>query len=354
MEAGALKPPPRLLERPVFFAIPPAAREAVAGDLRELYVSPGQYLRSAAGTLPFVIASQIRRNANPPVLVLQASIVFLLLRGFCGNPHLTGPAGAAAVTLLLLFLSLLVGIYRNGAAPSARWAILEALLVSAVVLGYARGILFDLRAGHRLGSDRTAWLLFMWVILPFGMPVLGGLRAAMVLARERWRDPFARSMSVTDIAEAYENFAARVRWRNRIDIGLLLGLMALCALALVLFPLHRAALGWTALYPVSATYLFLHGAAPALPDRVDFSLLREIYRREIGRQCRLRSFLLWLLPAPLFAVFFAGILAPAWALLAGIALIFLFFLVRAADRDRNAHMRGLTQSLSLMRERRPA
>jgi hypothetical protein len=354
MEAGPLRPPP-LLERLVFLAIPPAEREAVAGDLREMYVSPVQYLRSAAGTLPFVIASQIRRNANPPVLVIQASIVILLLGGFSGHSHAATVARDAAAAFLLLLFSLLFGVYRGRAAPSAKWAILEALLVSAAVLGYARAILFDLRASHRLDPDQPAWLLFMWLILPFGMPAVGALRAAMVLARERRRDPFTPAMPVAGIAAAYDDFAARVRRRNRIDMALLLGLTALSGFALAFFPLHRTVLGWAILYPVAAVYLFLHGAAPARPEGMNFSSLRAFFRREIRRQCQLRSFLLWLLPAPpLFAFCFAGIPAPAWALLAGIGLAFLCFLLWAADREQGAHARALAQSLAQMRERRPA
>lgn len=352
METGALRSPPRLLERLVFYAIPPVAREAVAGDLCELYRSPLQYLWTAARTLPFIVASQMRRSANPPVLVIQGSFIFLLLGDFSEHARMAVLAGDAAITLLLLGLLLLIGIYRNGAAPSAKWVILEALLVSAAVLGYARGLLFDLRASHRLGPDQAAWLLFMWLILPFGMPVVGGLRAAMVLARERWRDPFASCMSVTDIAAAYDDFAAHVRRRNRIDIVLFLGLTALSGLALVLFPPHRAVLGWTILYPVAGVYLFFHGAAPARPDGADFSSLRELCRREIRRQCQLRSFLLWLLPAPFFAFFPGAASAPA--VLAGIAVALLCFLIAAADREQGAHAGALTESLARMRERRTA
>jgi len=352
METGALTAPPRLLERLVFHLIPPAAREAVAGDLCELYRSPLQYLFCAAGTLPFVIASQIRRTANLPVLVLQGSIILLLLGGFSGHARASALAGDAALTFLLLLLSLLVGVYRSSAAPSAKRAILEALIVAAGVLAYARGIMSGLHASHRLGSDQPAWLLFTWLILPFGMPVVGGLRAAMVLARERLHNPFACHMSVTDMANAYDDFAANVRRRNWNDMALLLGLTALAALGLAFHAYHRMALGLAVLYPVSAAYLFFHGAAQLRPENADFSALRAICRREIRRQSQLRSFLLWLLPAPFFALLSAE--RPASALLAGIILILLCFLIWAGDRERNAHACSLMESLAQTRERRPA
>ncbi len=352
METGALIGPPRLLEWFVFHAIPPAAREAVAGDLRELYQSPRQYLLSAAGTIPFIITSQIRRTANLPVLVIQGSLAFLLLGGFSRNSQGVALIGVAAATFLLLLLSLLMGVYRSGEAPSAKRAILETLVIAAGVLAYARGIMTGLHTSHRLGSDQAAWLLFVWLILPFGMPVLGGMRAAMILARERWDNPFASHMSVTAIAAAYDDFAASIRRRNWAGMMLLLALTALSILAFVFFPLHRGVLGLTVLYPVSAVYLFCHGAARPRPEGVDFSFLREICRREVRRQSQLRSFLLWLLPAPLLPLLSAE--SPASATLAGITLSFLYFLIWAADRERGAQVCSLTESLSRMRERRPA
>jgi hypothetical protein len=276
----------------------------------------------------------------------------LLLGSFSGNVRASARAGDAAITVLLLLLSLLVGVYRSGAAPSAKRAILEALIVAAGVLAYARGIMSDLHAGHRLSSDQPAWLLFTWLILPFGTPVVGGLRAAMVLARERLHNPFACRMSVTDIANAYDDFAANVARRNRLDMVLLLGLTALSALAAVFFPFHRAVLGLTVLYPVAAVYLFFHGAAQPRPEKAEFASLREICRREIRRQSQLRSFLLWLLPAPFFASLSAE--RPVSALLAGIILILLCFLIWAGDRERNAHTCSLMESLAQTRERRPA
>ncbi|HEY4276216.1 MAG TPA: hypothetical protein VGM68_12065 [Rhizomicrobium sp.] len=352
METGALSAPPRLLERLVFHAFPPAVREAVAGDLCELYKSPLQYLRSAAGALPFVIASQIRRIANLPVLIMQGCIIFLLLGGVSESARATTLAGNVALTCLLLFLFLMIGVYRAGVVPSAKWAILEALIVAAGVLAFARGVMTSLHTSHKLSSDQPAWLLFLWVILPFGMPLLGGLRAAMVLAREHQCNPFMSRMSAPEIAVAYDDFAMRIRRRNRIDMALLLALVVLSVLLLAFLPAHRAALGLTILYPVSAAYLFLHGAARPRAEKENFSTLRAFCRREILRQGQLRSFLLWLLPAPFAPLFLAE--ASVSVTLAGIALAFAFFLIWAADRERDAHLCSLTESLSQMQERRTA
>jgi len=75
MEAARLSEPPDWLERIVLVAIPPAAREGVAGDLWETYCSPRQYAAEALRTVPFVIASQVRRNLNLPAILLQAALI---------------------------------------------------------------------------------------------------------------------------------------------------------------------------------------------------------------------------------------------------------------------------------------
>jgi hypothetical protein len=56
--------PPEVIERLAGLLIPPACREAVLGDLSERYSSPKQYLKAALRTVPWVIASQIRRTSR--------------------------------------------------------------------------------------------------------------------------------------------------------------------------------------------------------------------------------------------------------------------------------------------------
>src|SRR5438046_626152 len=116
MEA-ALTAPPEWLERMVLLAIPPAARESVAGDLWETYRNPKAYAAEALKTVPFVIASQLRRHLNLPALMLQSTLIFICLGG---------PA-----TLLLLPLLMLREAYQPIERPSPRRAIREAILLSA-------------------------------------------------------------------------------------------------------------------------------------------------------------------------------------------------------------------------------
>ena len=70
------------LEGAVERLIPPAAREAVLGDLRETCSSRGAYLREILKTAPFVIVSQMLRHLNLPVLMLQAALMFWFFPGW--------------------------------------------------------------------------------------------------------------------------------------------------------------------------------------------------------------------------------------------------------------------------------
>lgn len=65
--SSVTSPPPARLETAVGFFVPPVAREYVLGDLAERYASPRQYVLDALGTLPSVIASQIRRTSYFPL-----------------------------------------------------------------------------------------------------------------------------------------------------------------------------------------------------------------------------------------------------------------------------------------------
>jgi hypothetical protein len=69
--------PPKAAEWIATLLIPPACREEVLGDLQERCTSPWAYCKDAHIAVPCVIASRIRRVVDPPVLLLQAMIVYL-------------------------------------------------------------------------------------------------------------------------------------------------------------------------------------------------------------------------------------------------------------------------------------
>ena len=151
MEAAALSGPPAWLERIVLRAIPPAAREAVAGDLWETYCTPRQYASEALRTVPLVITSQMRRNLNLPALMLQAALVFVCL--------------GIWAALLLLPVLMLRDAYQATARPCPRRAIREAILLSSGVMVLLL-LLMSTRFALGSGVDHFTWLsLFLLGLL---------------------------------------------------------------------------------------------------------------------------------------------------------------------------------------------
>ncbi len=86
--------PPVLINAVVRALIPPACREHVVGDLWERYRSPMQFVLDAARTVPFVIASQIRRTSTIGATIIQAFLMFVAFAASSGG---LGPSVAAVV-----------------------------------------------------------------------------------------------------------------------------------------------------------------------------------------------------------------------------------------------------------------
>ena len=69
--------PPKLFEKIVSILTPPARRDEFLGDLYERYRSPLHYISDAWFGVPCVVYSQVRRTANPGVLLLDALLLYL-------------------------------------------------------------------------------------------------------------------------------------------------------------------------------------------------------------------------------------------------------------------------------------
>jgi hypothetical protein len=69
--------PSKRTEAIVGFFIPPACREQVLGDLHERYENSRQYLFEVVTTIPFVIASRIRRTTDPQLLLMLAFAMYI-------------------------------------------------------------------------------------------------------------------------------------------------------------------------------------------------------------------------------------------------------------------------------------
>jgi hypothetical protein len=129
MEAG----PPALMQAVVRLLIPPACREHVLGDLCERYRSRRRYAFEALTTIPFVVASRIRRTSSVGLLAIQAICVSV---GFWGETS-SGLAETAIAAVGAIIILLARDAYRGRDLEWPRTAAVDALAaVSGAVFGY--------------------------------------------------------------------------------------------------------------------------------------------------------------------------------------------------------------------------
>jgi hypothetical protein len=334
MEATALNAPPAWLERIVVILIPPRAREAVAGDLCETYVSPRGYALEALRTVPFVIASQTRRNLNLPVLMLQASLALFFFD--------------ISTALALVPLLVIAEAYREAARPCPRRAIREALVVALTVVMVLQ--VMGVAATRLPGRDDTAWMT-LYFLGPMISPLLCFLRTGLIVDSDRHPVPLMPDQSVQELTAAYRAFTRRVQRRTFTEAAALV----LAALALLWQGAMPALVLGFALMPL---YLAVEGAARTMPAQADFTALRILYQRELARQQQLRGFLWWLWCTPVLVALHgrmieAGAAAgrPLLIVLGGVAALLVCFLVSALNREYGGRLQEEIGQMDRMRER---
>ncbi len=340
MEAAtALTGPPPLLERIVLSLIPVAVRETVGGDLCEMYRSPLQYGWQAARALPFVIASQARRNANFPLLGLQGIILLGCFGGLfaIASPD-HGQAYAIVTTAASLLFLFLLGAYQKQERPSCRRAIMETILLTGMVGLFFPQLLLGLAA---VRSSTIVWPGFALLgCLMTMVPVLCCLRAGLILEVDRRTSPLEEELSARDVPRDYHRFRKQTAWRNKIEGAALLAAAAACGLLGGKLGVGQGALLVAGGFSAVALYLLLDGAAPALPPMTDFLSLRALYQYELARRHQLRRFLCWLWCAPLFLMLYTGLITHGTAnghssevALGILAALVLGFFIDALNRE---------------------
>jgi hypothetical protein len=164
----------------VEFLVPPACRETVVGDLRERYDTHGQYIAEAICTLPWVIASRIRRTTDPQVLMMEAFALYLSFLGAAwkldGSEFLyehwgylrLGIAAAAALVTLKL---------QDAYASSARRRPIEPILEATFAFSIVSASEFALNAIDPQWS------------LPVPVLIYGGVASIVLVATLRMLFP---------------------------------------------------------------------------------------------------------------------------------------------------------------------
>ncbi len=191
--------PPRLLETIAGLLLPQAVREQVLGDLHERYVSPLQYISDVIRTVPWVMASGLRRRLRQPILsdgeraMSKFAATFLVLGLFIAlstemaADGVFTPNGRFAITRVLeaaLFQSATILVLlrviwwsSNRALDHLYWP--TAIAASAVMLW---GILM---AVNTAWQGRQSGDMDFFLILADGMTVLIGLLMTYTLWRTK-------------------------------------------------------------------------------------------------------------------------------------------------------------------------
>jgi hypothetical protein len=323
-------PPPRL-EKLVLALIPPLARETVAGDLCETCESPRQYGIEALRTVPFVIASQMRRNVNPPALGLKLTLAWLLF------------GGAAAFALMPLLM--LADAYQPAARPDAHRAIRQTMILGVMAMILVVALSMNIGFMLQTGLRRPEWL----ALSLFGLVVpalLCGVRTGLILHNDR-HATLPDSVPGAVLADTYGRFVSRARLHNIAE-----GTALLMAAVIAQLWLGRAgATALTALYLLTAVYLLVRGVPRPLPGTCDFRSLQALYARALARQTRLRHFLWWLWCAPVLMAaashLHAGPLAAAMSM-AGLALV--CFVLAAINHEDGGRVQEQIGALERARE----
>ena len=354
----ALKAPPAALENFALKLIPPEARETVAGDLRERYVSPKRYLLEIFQTAPFIVASQIRRSANFPLLGLQAFLIFAGSGGL--DASATDPLSLfipGLTTMVALCGLLFLGAYMGSRRLSPRGAILETVIVFGALLFYADGSLFHLQNTHRVGDNASAGSIFV-ILGWFTLPVICGLRTLMILSRMKGDAQIWSPASPADLERDFAGFRAMAHWRARRDALMLLGVAGLSLWCGSDLPgLEPIISSLAFVYVVIAAYLWFAGAPRPLTRKGDFVTLQCVYQKELLRQDQQRRLVWWLLPTPLLlAIQFwisgtGGMSENPLANLYGlVATILICLSVAIINRESNGETRERVTRLARMRE----
>jgi len=280
-----------------------------------------------------VVLSQMRRNLNPPALMLQGALIFICLGG---------PA-----TLFLMPVLMLRDAYRSSGRPCARRAIREAILLSSG----AMVLLFLFMSIHppfpvRGGVDPFTWLSLFLAAL-FLSPFLCLFRAGLIMQGDRRGPLTSGALSKAGLANAYDTFLRGSFCRNVLE-GTALAFAAISGFFFAWSPLL------VGLFVLAAIYLLLD-AVPRASLAHDFASLRAQYQRELARQEQQRRFLRWLWFAPVLVALHARLAGPAAddslvVLLNCVAAAILCFLVTALNREHGGRAQEQIGHLDRLRE----
>ncbi|WP_161630998.1 hypothetical protein [Niveispirillum irakense] len=292
--------PPKLLDRCLRLLIPPAAREAVLGDLWERYRSPLQYASEGIRVVPYVVTSRARRTSSIPIVGLQIFSLFACLGGFepdRADAPVANALRAGLPALLALAGLILRSIYRQPETP-ARRGILDAV-TAAIIVVLSQLAISGLQSAGMIGPG---WTLSpsIYVLGILALPVL------CIIGTVEGKDGDIRPPPATtldSLISDYQAFTRGVEIRNWVEMGALTIIIIGSGYFLIRFkpPILPVGVSFVTGYVVILAYLALRGWTKAIPSNASLPAARETYQAELVRQNKIRRLMWWFWFVPLFA-----------------------------------------------------
>jgi hypothetical protein len=267
--------PPVLIDAVVRALIPPACREHVIGDLWERYRSPWQFVLDAAGTIPFVLASQIRRTSTLASVVIHTFLLFVSLGVGTGRP--SGKIVAPLAGALLAFV--LRDAYKRGLSISAKQVGADALFGACGLL--TSQALLALTLPHQLLPISAYSVL----LAAFGVIFLVRLQnpnLAGVSRKAMAQVPATLDALVTEV----RLFERMTRRAVRIEAVTGMVIAAFFIMPLISAPNWALRIGWAlaSAYGLYVAAVVTKLRTESMPDGLEFKDALEHYRSELVRQ----------------------------------------------------------------------
>jgi hypothetical protein len=333
--------PPVLIDAVVRMLIPPACREHVVGDLWERYRSPLGYILDAARTVPFVVASQIRRTSKVSMVFVHAFVFFVAFVAAAGGVR---PAIAPAMAGILAFV--LRDAYKSGVALSARQVARD---VAVAVVFVAISQLLIAVAWPDLLRPRSA----VGAIVAFGMVFLIRLQNPGLANHPRQAllaAPGSLEALVTEV-RLYERITLRA-----VRIEMWAGVLIAGAFLIPMWfsPNWALRAGWllTSAYALNVAYVVPRNKPRRMPEGLGLKESLTFYRAELERKHEAlrtmwRWYLLPMVPGMLCILVGSAIVAtgrgrPVWPAVVAAVVVGVFGVVvhfGALDTARKLHLR---------------
>lgn len=285
------------LERWVHWLTPPAVREEVLGDLAERNALPRAYLRDALRTLPFVIASRLRRTLHPLTLLVLGP--FLYWATFWGGTN-TRFLPALLATVLVIAVLALRDVYRAPAAFARWWRAVALDIALAMAMVLLAQLAFRLLAPSLMVPAKVLLSGF-----PLGMLILYFLRAQMPSGFQPPAFLSASHISLEELRVEISVTQSIIRRAVRIEIGAC-AVVALVFLVIAFWepaPMARqlCMLFGTAGATFTGWFMWRHARVRPIPAGLDFSSTLAAYRADMARRARISRRYFWWYLLPLLA-----------------------------------------------------